>query len=416
MARIDELKRLQAVKAEHEADLMRKANVVGVGIGFRQQEGKSTRQPAIVVSVTEKLPVDLLNPEDVIPRELEGVPVDVQAVGTLRALLSQAREAKETYVHELLSRRNVVGVGLGYKITGGINTGELSLVVSVTHKVPAAALAAEDLIPKVLGGIKTDVLATGAFRALDLGPRDRWRPVVPPGVSVGHHRVTAGTFGCLVQRDGEPFILSNNHVLADMNDGKQGDAILQPGAADNGTIDDCVATLADYVPIDFGTSPPECSVAEWSAKLLNYVAGAFRSSHRLQVVKQTEGINHVDVALARPLTPDVVSNEILNIGAPVGVAPVTLGTEVQKSGRTTGHTQGIVTQIDALVRIDYRGASALFSRQLIASPMSQPGDSGSAVLDMDKRVVGLLYAGSDAATIFNPIGDVLSALNVELVL
>jgi hypothetical protein len=369
-----------------------------------------------VVSVTEKLPVDQLNPEDVIPRELEGVPVDVQAVGTLRALLSQAREAKDTYVHELLGKRNVVGVGLGYKITGGVNTGELSLVVSVTHKVPAAALAAEDLIPKVLGGIKTDVLPTGPFRALDLGPRDRWRPVVPPGVSVGHYRVTAGTFGCLVQRDGEPFILSNNHVLADMNDGGQGDAVLQPGAADNGTIDDCVATLADYVPIDFGTSPPECSVAEWSAKLLNYVAGAFRSSHRLQVVKQTEGINHVDAALARPLTPDVVSNEILGIGAPVGVAPVTLGTEVQKSGRTTGHTEGIVTQIDAIVRIDYRGASALFSRQLIASPMSQPGDSGSAVLDMDKRVVGLLYAGSDAATIFNPIGDVLSALNVELVL
>ena len=48
--------------------------------------------------------------------------------------------------------------------------------------------------------------------------------------------------------------------------------------------------------------------------------------------------------------------------------------------------------------------------------MSQPGDSGSAVLDMDKRVVGLLFAGSDATTIINPIDAVLAALNVQAVL
>jgi len=68
------------------------------------------------------------------------------------------------------------------------------------------------------------------------------------------------------------------------------------------------------------------------------------------------------------------------------------------------------------VRIDYRGPSALFAGQLIAGPMSQPGDSGSAVLDMDRRVIGLLFAGSDAATVINPIGPVLVALNVELAL
>ncbi len=79
-----ELKRLRAVKAVYEADLMRKANVVGVGIGLR--EGKPTGEPAIVVSVTHKVPLFQLAPGDVIPRELEGVPIDVQAVGELRAL------------------------------------------------------------------------------------------------------------------------------------------------------------------------------------------------------------------------------------------------------------------------------------------------------------------------------------------
>jgi len=336
-------------------------------------------------------------------------------------LMVQVKQVKGTHVYGLLSKRNVVGVGLGYKTSQGINTGELSLIVSVARKVDPSVLTAEDLVPRALDGVKTDVVETGILRAFQrrpepaegLGPRDRWRPVVPPGVSVGHYRITAGTFGCLVRRGEETFILSNNHVLANSNDGQQGDAILQPGAADGGTMDDRIATLADYVPLDFGTAPPECSIAEWSARLLNYVAGAFGSSHQLQAVKQTEGVNRVDAALARPLSPDLVSNEILYIGAPTGAGTATLGMEVQKSGRTTGHTQGTITQVDATLRISYNGPTALFTGQLVAGPMSQPGDSGSAVLDMDRRVVGLLFAGSDAATIINPIDEVLSALSVE---
>jgi hypothetical protein len=80
------LERLRAIKSAHEADLMRKANVVGVGIGLRQIGEKLTGEPAIVVSVTVKMPVSQLASGDVIPRELDGVPVDVQAVGKLRAL------------------------------------------------------------------------------------------------------------------------------------------------------------------------------------------------------------------------------------------------------------------------------------------------------------------------------------------
>lgn len=330
-------------------------------------------------------------------------------------LMAQVRRVKGAHVFDLLLKRNVVGVGLGYKISHGVSTGELSLVVSVTHKVDPSALAAEDMVPRVLDGVKTDVVETGVLRAFQ-EPQDRWRPVVPPGVSVGHYRITAGTFGCLVHRGGDVFILSNNHVLADVNNGQPGDAILQPGPADGGTTDDRIATLADYVPIDFGATEPECPIAEWSAKLMNYVAGAFGSSHQLKAVKQTPGVNKVDAALARPLSPDLVSGEILHIGVPIGVATAALGMEVQKSGRTTGYTQGTVTQIDATVRIDYDGPSAIFAGQLVASPMSQRGDSGSAILDMDRRVVGLLFAGSDAATIINPIEEVFSALNVRLAL
>ncbi|MCP4538234.1 MAG: hypothetical protein GY832_13930 [Chloroflexi bacterium] len=330
--------------------------------------------------------------------------------------MAQARQVKGAHVESLLSKSNVVGVGLGYKISQGVNTGELGLIVSVKRKTTSDVLASKDRVPKMLDGVKTDVVETGVLRAFDLGPRDRWRPAILPGVTMGHHDITTGTFGCLVRRGEERFILSNNHVLANVNAGQQGDAILQPGTSDGGIASDRVATLADYIPLDFGTAPAECPIANFSATLLNAIAGAFGSSHQLQATKQTPGENRVDAALARPLSQDMVSNEILYIGAPTGVGTATLGTEVQKTGRTTGHTQGTITQIDATVRIQYGSQSALFTGQLIANEMSQSGDSGSAVLDMDKRVVGLLFGGSNVATIINPIDEVFSALNVELAL
>ena len=75
-----------AVKARHEARLMQKANVVGVGVGFREEGGRLTDQVALVVNVIRKLPEDQLAPEDLIPTEIEGVPVDVHETGEIRAL------------------------------------------------------------------------------------------------------------------------------------------------------------------------------------------------------------------------------------------------------------------------------------------------------------------------------------------
>lgn len=332
----------------------------------------------------------------------------------MQETLDQIRALKEQWLPNLFRRRNVVACGIGYKIRSGTLTRELSLVVSVTHKVPAANLLAEDLIPPQIEGIPTDVVELGVLRAF-AGPRERWRPAVP-GVSIGHARISAGTFGCLVRRGNDLFILSNNHVLADINRARPGDPILQPGPSDGGTLPiDQIALLEEFIPLDFGTAEPTCPLAGLAAEGLNTLAKLLGSSYRFQPVVQTPGVNRVDAAIARPLRPDLVSSEILGIGVPVGTGEAMLGMDVQKSGRTTGHTVGTITQIEATVRIDYYGPQATFEGQLIATPMSQPGDSGSAVLDMERRVVGLLFAGSDQATVINPISDVLSALHVELV-
>jgi hypothetical protein len=65
--------------------LLSKANVVGVGTGFRQKGGQTTGTPAVVVMVERKVPSAQLSPQDLIPAQIEGVPVDVVEVGKLRA-------------------------------------------------------------------------------------------------------------------------------------------------------------------------------------------------------------------------------------------------------------------------------------------------------------------------------------------
>lgn len=170
----------------------------------------------------------------------------------------QAREAQSHYQEDLLAKNNVVGVGVGYKESHGVNTGEVAVVVLVEEKKPLAALRDEDLIPRELDGLRTDVVEVGFLRAQQ-SARDRFRPIIPSGVSIGHFKVTAGTLGTLVKDrvSGELFLLSNNHVFANSNDALVGDAILQPAAMDGGNNPaDHVASLERYLRLLFTDDRP----------------------------------------------------------------------------------------------------------------------------------------------------------------
>ncbi len=79
------VERAQAVKRAHEAELLSKPNVVGVGVGLRKKGGERVDEVALVVMVKQKLPAYVLAPDDVIPAMIDGVPVDVQEVGVIRA-------------------------------------------------------------------------------------------------------------------------------------------------------------------------------------------------------------------------------------------------------------------------------------------------------------------------------------------
>lgn len=334
------------------------------------------------------------------------------------SILDEARQVKALHKETLLVKQNVVGVGVGYKDTSGRKTSDLCVVVLVKQKLPMVQLTPTDLVPKEVDGLRTDVVQVGELKPL-LAPTARWRPA-PGGVSLGHYRITAGTLGSVVrdQGTGERLILSNNHVLANSNDATIGDSILQPGPADGGRLEqDTIAQLERFCQLQFNTSPGTCGYAKGYAALGNAIARLLGSSHRLEVRQIfPKAVNLVDAAVARPVEDGAILDEILKIGEVNGILSAELGMPVRKSGRTTGFTSGQVNILDTTVTVSYGpGRTATFEDQIIAGPMSQGGDSGSLVVAGESlKAVGLLFAGSEQTTVFNPIQAVLDSLHVTI--
>jgi len=242
---------------------------------------------------------------------------------------------------------------------------------------------------------------------------DKWRPA-RPGVSIGHKDITAGTLGLVVRKKNTKYILSNNHVLANVNKGEVGDAIMQPGPCDiTPEMGDCkIGALAEFVPIS-KLDLSECLTSKIVAKILNFFPWFFGRKTRM-VPMIEPGINKVDCALALPSNSTDVLENILDVGQVKGIVEPQVGMQVKKSGRTTELTFGEVTAIAATVSVGMGGTEiAIFEDQIVATAMSAGGDSGSAVLDLENNVTGLLFAGSEATTIFNRIQNVIAELQLD---
>ena len=86
MSENPQMERILAVKAKYERTLLQKKNVVGLGVGYRERDGEITDQMVLTVMVRQKEQRSHLRSGDLIPPELDGVPVDVKEVGRLQAL------------------------------------------------------------------------------------------------------------------------------------------------------------------------------------------------------------------------------------------------------------------------------------------------------------------------------------------
>lgn len=321
---------------------------------------------------------------------------------------------------------NVHAVGVGRKIVGGRATEDRCVRFYVVQKLSKALVPPHYRLPERIDGVPTDVIESLPAFALDrkvarkgggkskvkAGTRAaevvqetcsnsrqrRQRPVIA-GISVAHEDVTAGTLACFCRStsadDGpaDVFVLSNNHVFADTDRGRIGDELYQPGPADGGGPDDQFAELHRFVTIALGGQMP----------------------------------NLVDAAIGRLLPGVDHVAEVCTIGALTGAERGVEDMPVRKHGRTTGYTEGIVTDesYDALVGMDPSDPSAvaLFEDQMrieVTAPFTAfglGGDSGSLIVNGSAATaVGLFFAGPESGTygIANHFDDVLEALDIAL--
>lgn len=312
-------------------------------------------------------------------------------------LVAAAVERAEHPVH---------AVGVGRKVVEGKRAGELCIRFYVSQKLPDSILPPEARLPKQLDGLPTDVIesppAVAATSAppCSTGRRGRQRPILG-GISVAHFGVTAGTIGYFCnstdpQDDPDAvYVLSNNHVLAKMNAGKRGDAVLQPGPGDGGVMADQIGQLARFQRVSF-------------------------ASRRR---------NLVDAAIAKLDDPSTHTASVCAIGKIAGTAAPAEELKVVKHGRTTGLRAGVVTDISVNPLVSgldptNPGSVAHFQNQIRIDPptsddFAQTGDSGSLVVTSgeEPKAVGLLFAcpATGGYGLANPIDVVLRLLKIQLI-
>jgi hypothetical protein len=271
----------------------------------------------------------------------------------------------------------------------------------------AIRLAAKEDADVLLSGLddavldEVDVRVIGAVRALSSPTpeelQERTRPLFP-GLSVAHPTVTAGTLGGFVRVGGRLAILSNNHVLAAGDAASVGDPVLQPGPADGGDpASDRVATLTAFE--------------------------RFTADGRGNLVDAAVAVVDAEVPLEPGRFP----------GGPLGAEPLQVDDvepdeQVEKVGRTTGHTVGRVSAVEVDgVAVQYDQAIYTFDDQVeidgVTGGFSAGGDSGSVIWrSADRAPLGLLFAGSETGghagggvTFANPLATVLSVLDLQWV-
>lgn len=78
--------RITEIRTRYETKLLRYPNVVGVAEGIRTRQGKPTGEPCVVVYVERKIARTELEPGEILPSDIEGIPVDVVEIGKVEFL------------------------------------------------------------------------------------------------------------------------------------------------------------------------------------------------------------------------------------------------------------------------------------------------------------------------------------------
>ncbi|WP_229680218.1 S1 family peptidase [Saccharopolyspora thermophila] len=313
------------------------------------------------------------------------------------------RPIKRAVEDQLLDLPGVTAVDIGEKHRAGRRTGQQVIVVSVVRKKPLGQLGPGTRIPGDVFGIPTDVVEEEPVlqhihcgRNEPLAPRQRreeraaavrggsgiapYRTVhlAPPAVDQAGQYRRVGTLGALVTG-------------------------AAPTASMMGLTTFDVACLDDAWAVGDRMVDPE------GGRVHGDLARAALSGR----------VDAAAVAIAPGLE---TSSTIDGIGPVTGHGTAYPGERIRKNGFGTGVTHGVVTSVDATVRIDHGealGVRVLREQiRIVATDLRfcGPGDAGAAVLDPGGRVLGLVVAGAcgGAVGFASPVADVLAELDVEL--
>jgi hypothetical protein len=309
--------------------------------------------------------------------------------------LQQIREEVE---RELKQIPGVVGVGIGFRITGGETVEQIVFQVFVEEKKSPEEIPPEQMIPSEIRGIPTDVMTVprGSAQADPTpGQLQKKRRPLAGGIQIQNNKsittttatsttiqTSMGTLGCFAKLNGDntgTYILSNEHVMLALG-AAVGDKIAQDHYVD------CICC--------------DCNV--------------------VGIITNAVNNNLVDCAIAKLESDIAIVNEIVGIGTIQGSAALStlaVGDPVKKVGCTTALTTGTIFSTSAPAIVDGKN----YNNQILVTPTSgkfaEHGDSGSVVVNNDTKVIGLLFSGENASPfkgIINPIEAVMTALNITI--
>lgn len=268
-----------------------------------------------------------------------------------------------------LSRPNVVGIGLGPKVTDGRETGEQAVLVFVERKQAAADV--EFLIPRTVAPagadpVPTDVQETGPNEVEVLNQRVR---PVPGGYQISADNMPGtGTLGVSIVWGGRYRSITNNHVIA--KNGNEKAPVYQP---DKGN-DNAIGTVDGMTPV------------------VTYASGS----------QPNPTYNRQDLAWSYT-SRSVTSPDIHLIGRPSGIRAPQPGEQVQLIGKQTAAVQ-VATVIDVVTTLVINWAAgtakpwAFFERLVrLDHRCTQPGDSGAAYVATSDMAVVAIHVGSNQA-------------------
>lgn len=230
-----------AAAARHENEVLALPGVIAVGVGPRRTQGVITGEAAIVITVATKQTLAELQAvgREPLPRELDGIPVDVVELAApaeapeIAAAQQAAAAALDEVREEWLGQPNVTGIGVAYKVTAGrTDYRRVALTIFVERKLAAVEVERQGLlmVPEQIRGVRTDVQELPRLRPSSSasGSRDDRKDPLVGGVTVGVNTKPFwyGTLGAIVfdRTSGDQLVLSNQHVL----DGPAGTPVVQP--------------------------------------------------------------------------------------------------------------------------------------------------------------------------------------------